>query len=153
MFTKLVLFVVVVAAVRWAYLKFVAAPPPAATPSLPPPPVEAEPKISPMDVQISPEDIFERFEKGQTVVFVDVRETPELAGGIVDGAKHIPSGDIEVRFTELQPSDEIVLYCASGGRSTRAALFMRDKGYDKVWSLVGGFSHWQRDGGKTTMPT
>ncbi len=105
-----------------------------------------------MDVQIDPETIFERQKEGKALVFVDVREAAELAGGMIEGAVHVPSGQIDTRFTEFQPGDEIVLYCASGGRSTNAALFMRGKGYDKVWSLVGGFGHWQRDGGKTMSP-
>lgn len=154
---KFILLVVVAAAAWWIYKNVVGKSSSdasaSAIPSAPPRPAEpSTPRINPMDVQIDPESIFERQGKGEKVVFVDVRETAELAGGMIDGAIHIPSGQVDSRFTELQPGDEIVLYCASGMRSTNAALFMRGKGYDKVWSLVGGFSHWQRDGGKVQGP-
>ena len=154
---KLILLVLAVAAAWWIYKNVLGksqSTAASAIPSAPPRPAEpSTPRINPMDVQIDPESIFERQGKGEKVVFVDVREAAELAGGMIDGAIHIPSGQVDSRFTELQPSDEIVLYCASGMRSTNAALFMRGKGYDKVWSLVGGFGHWQRDGGKTMSPS
>ena len=150
---KIVLLLVAVGVAWWIYKNFVAAPKASAIPSAPPRPAEAAgPRIGPMDVQIDPETIFERQKEGKALVFVDVRESAELASGMIDGAVHVPSGQIDTRFTEFQPGDEIVLYCASGMRSTNAALFMRGKGYDKVWSLVGGFGHWQRDGGKTMSP-
>ena len=153
---KFILLVLVAAAAWWVYKNVLGKSQSAAAsavPSAPPRPAEpSTPRINPMDVQIDPESIFERQGKGEKVVFVDVREAAELAGGMIDGAVHIPSGQVDSRFTELQPSDEIVLYCASGMRSTNAAIFMRGKGYDKVWSLVGGFGHWQRDGGKVQGP-
>ncbi len=154
MFWKIVWVVVGLLVLRWLYRKFLKGPDVSVVTEQPvvPSPVPDAPRFSPGDVQISPEEIFERESKGEKVVFVDVREPAELASGMVDGAVHIPSGQIDARFAELQPSDEIVLYCASSMRSTNAALFMREKGYDKVWSLVGGFPHWQRDGGRVAKP-
>ncbi len=150
---KFVLFVIAAGVAWWVYKNVLSSPKPSVIPSAPPaPPEPSGPRINPMDVQIDPEAIFERQGKGEKVVFVDVREVPELAGGMIEGAVHIPSGQIDSRFTELQPTDDIVVYCASGMRSTNAAVFMRGKGYDKVWSLIGGFSHWERDGGKTQKP-
>lgn len=154
--TKFILLVLGVAVAWWVYKNVVGRSQSAAASAIPSgatrPAEPSTPRINPMDVQIDPESIFERQGKGEKVVFVDVREPGELASGMIDGALHIPSGQIDSRFTELQPGDEIVLYCASGMRSTNAALFMRGKGYDRVWSLVGGFSHWQRDGGKVQGP-
>ena len=106
----------------------------------------------PRSVQTSPEEIFEMQKQGVKVVFVDVREPGERAGGIIDGALLIPSGQVTSRYAEFAPEDEIVLYCASGMRSTNAAIFLHGQGYSKAKSLVGGFSHWVRDGGKTSVP-
>jgi adenylyltransferase/sulfurtransferase len=43
---------------------------------------------------------------------------------------------------ELDSSNEIVVYCASGIRSGKAVKFLTDVGFRKVKNLVGGISAW-----------
>ncbi len=51
---------------------------------------------------------------------IDVREYPEYAGGRVAGAKLIPLGDVEKRYTEIDRSQPVYVMCRSGKRGAEA---------------------------------
>lgn len=76
---------------------------------------------------------------------LDVREADEWAGGHIDGAQHIPLGDLPGRFEELPDDKQVVCVCAVGGRSGRAAHFLNAAGKDAV-NLDGGMVQWQAAG-------
>ncbi len=79
-------------------------------------------------------------------VVIDVRELHELGGGRIPGALAIPRGELEARITAAAPdrARPIVLYCASGPRSLRAAATLETLGYHDVCSLRGGFKAWTK---------
>jgi len=89
------------------------------------------------------------------VVFVDVREAQERAQGFIPGSIHAPRGFLEfiadpegpMHNPALTPDKRLVVYCASGGRSTLAAKTFKDMGFDNVANLVGGFQAWVQSGG------
>jgi len=67
---------------------------------------------------------------------VDVRTANEYAAGHVDGALNIPVDQIADRMSELEPKDQpILLYCASGMRSARAARMLKEAGFDAVHDM------------------
>ena len=80
---------------------------------------------------------------------VDVREPYEWQAGHVPGATLIPLADLPARFAEELPDRDapILLYCRTGARSGRAALFLAHNGYGKVANLVDRIESWQRLGG------
>ncbi len=43
---------------------------------------------------------------------------------------------------------EIVIYCASGGRSLLAAATLQEMGFTNVKSMACGFGGWQQEGRK-----
>lgn len=64
---------------------------------------------------------------------VDVRTPEEFAGGHLDGAVNIPFDEVAGRISEIGPADtQVVVYCASGGRSAVAAQTLHDAGFTKV---------------------
>lgn len=67
---------------------------------------------------------------------IDVRETHEFAQGRVPGAENIPLGELEKASETL--NGELVLVCASGGRSVTAARYLNELGKTGVANLVGG---------------
>lgn len=89
------------------------------------------------------------------VVFVDVRESEERARGFIPGSVHVPRGFLEfiadpdgpMHDPALTPDRRLVVYCASGGRSTLAAKTFKDMGFAKVTNLVGGLQAWVQSGG------
>ncbi len=87
------------------------------------------------------------------VVFVDVRETVELRNeGTIAGAIHAPRGFLEfladpespMHDRALSSGKRLVLFCASGGRSTFAARTLIDMGIDNVCHIAGGLSAWKQ---------
>jgi rhodanese-related sulfurtransferase len=99
--------------------------------------------------EIGPADFLERRRRGDRMVLLDVREPHELeiatVAGIVPELVHIPMGEIPGRLGELDPAQEIVVLCRSGGRSLQVARFLEQKGYGSVANLTGGILAWSRD--------
>lgn len=89
------------------------------------------------------------------VTMLDVREPEEYDLGAIAGALHVPRGLLETRIEELVPERNrpIVIYCASGVRSTFAAETLGRMGYTSVASLVGGFNRWKDEGRQWSVPT
>ena len=79
---------------------------------------------------------------------IDVREPHEWDEAHLEGAIHVPQGELLDRIDEVAPdhSERIVLYCRTDNRSTRAADALRDLGYDNVAVMAGGIVDWQEDG-------
>jgi rhodanese-related sulfurtransferase len=81
-----------------------------------------------------------------SVTLVDVREDYEWDAGRIEGAVHIPLGELGARLGELDPGETVVVNCRVGGRSGMVTQALRDAGYD-AWSLRGGLLAWDRAGG------
>jgi molybdopterin/thiamine biosynthesis adenylyltransferase/rhodanese-related sulfurtransferase len=81
-------------------------------------------------------------------VVLDVREKQETDLGMLPGAKHVPRGYLELRIEEAVPDHnaDVVLYCAGGTRSLLAGRTLRDMGYTRVRSLLGGYGAWKDAG-------
>lgn len=91
--------------------------------------------------QVSPEKAKALVSNGATLV--DVRSPGEFAGGHVAGAKNVPVGELAARAAGTTPQDKpVVVYCASGVRSARAASLLKAAGYADVHDL-GGMHRWR----------
>jgi sulfur-carrier protein adenylyltransferase/sulfurtransferase len=88
------------------------------------------------------------------IALVDVRESEEVARGLIPGAKHVPRGYLESRIEGAVPdrSQHVVLYCASGNRSALAAKTLADLGYENVESMTGGYTLWKDRGYDVEVP-
>ena len=90
------------------------------------------------------------------VLLLDVRESSEHEQGHIADAVLVPRGILEAaadpgypkHMPELANARQrpVLLYCATGGRSAMAAATLQLMGYERVFSLDGGFSRWQQDG-------
>ena len=56
---------------------------------------------------------------------LDVREPFEVQISRIDGVTLIPLGELPKRYTELDPSRDLVVHCKVGGRSAKAVSFLR----------------------------
>ena len=100
-------------------------------------------------------DIFElRDALAAGALLVDVREDEEWDEGHIEGALHIPLGELADRApTELPDRDaSVALYCAVGRRSLAAAELLAGLGYRDTASLEGGIWAFMSAGGELVAP-
>jgi rhodanese-related sulfurtransferase len=90
------------------------------------------------------------------VVFIDLRDTPELQrDGMIPGAVHASRGMLEFYADPDSPYHMDVfdthqtklLYCAGGARSALAAARLLEMGLTDVAHLGGGLKAWKDAGG------
>ncbi len=92
--------------------------------------------------EITPQDLKSRIDRNDRPVLVDVRDDWETRLCRLDNALHIPMEELEVRTEELNPTDEIVVYCHHGVRSAAVADYLRRLGFTRVQNLAGGLDAW-----------
>jgi sulfur-carrier protein adenylyltransferase/sulfurtransferase len=104
--------------------------------------------MKPQVPEIDVERARELVEGGDPPVLVDVRERNEWNQGHIPGAVLIPLGELEARIEEAAPdrSRPVILYCASGNRSARAARTLAELGYEDAVNVAGGFNDWAARG-------
>lgn len=100
---------------------------------------------------VDPVEAKKMIDKGQVVV-IDVRTPGEWDGGHLKNAKliDISGATFEQQIAKLDKSKTYVVYCAVGGRSSRAATLMAEKGFKTVYNMVGGYNKWSALGYPTT---
>ncbi len=80
--------------------------------------------------------------KERAVKLVDVREQHEWDICHIEGAVLIPSSEFDQRLNELDPNDEIYLYCYKGTRSMKALKKLYGAGFRHIKSIEGGIDRW-----------
>lgn len=94
---------------------------------------------------ITASELASRIKQGNHLRLIDVREPHELEISRLEGAHLIPLGQLAARLSELDSAEEIVLFCKSGTRSTRALELMLSAGFRKIKNLKGGINAWARE--------
>jgi adenylyltransferase/sulfurtransferase len=92
--------------------------------------------------EIDVTEVKQKIDRGADFVLVDVREPHEYQIASIPQAKLIPLGELGRRLGELDPDDEIVVHCKSGGRSAKAVEFLRQQGFKDVSNMRGGILAW-----------
>jgi rhodanese-related sulfurtransferase len=78
-------------------------------------------------------------------LLLDVRERFEWDAGHIEGSVHIPIGQIQRRFEELDRTQPVIVVCQVGQRSALVADFLAGQGYD-AHNLEGGLQEWAARG-------
>ncbi|MDA0202528.1 MAG: rhodanese-like domain-containing protein, partial [Actinobacteria bacterium] len=76
------------------------------------------------------------------IQIVDVRNPGEVESGMVPDAVNIPVGQLPARLDELDAGRPTVVYCAGGYRSSVAASLLRQRGFNDVSDVLGGYGAW-----------
>ncbi|MEW6684258.1 MAG: rhodanese-like domain-containing protein [Nitrospirota bacterium] len=97
---------------------------------------------TPGGVNVAGTELKQRLDRGDNIVLVDVREQWEWDIARIDGAKLIPLKELETRKSELNPQDEIVIYCHMGVRSLKALFYLQQQGFTNLKNLSGGIEAW-----------
>ncbi len=77
-------------------------------------------------------------------LLIDIREAEELQTSSIEGALHIPMGDIPGQINELDVDEDTVIavLCRSGKRSLQVASYMQKNGLAGTRSVAGGINWW-----------
>ncbi len=85
--------------------------------------------------------------RGDGPAILDIRAGHEVeSGGVIDGALHIPLGELPGRLAEVPQEGRVCVVCGGGLRSMTAASLLRAGGRDQVSVLLGGLSAWKSAG-------
>lgn len=82
---------------------------------------------------------------GENSIILDVRREVEYNSGHLEGAVNIDffSDNFVEEVTKLDKNKTLLIYCASGGRSSTAMKKLEGKGFAIMYNMLGGFGSWR----------
>ena len=97
--------------------------------------------------EVGPEEAWKMLLKNPPLL-LDVRTKNEYSQGYIKGAVLIPLQELQARAGELEQyqNQPILIYCATGNRSTTASKILLDHGYKNVMNLQLGIMGWASKG-------
>jgi rhodanese-related sulfurtransferase len=75
--------------------------------------------------------------------FIDVRTPEEYGGGHAARSVNIPLDTLAGSLDRLEKNEPVYLICQSGNRSKKAAVLLKDAGFNNVLNITGGTTAWQ----------
>jgi len=95
---------------------------------------------------LTPHDLSEGL-NGGNFVLVDVREAHEFSEARIQGAINLPLSDFDPAQLPVTTNDQtLVLSCAGGVRSAKAAIIAQESGIKAHYHLGGGIKAWMAAG-------
>jgi len=97
-------------------------------------------------VELGPGKVKAMLDAGEDVTLLDCRLPKEKAIAEIGGAVFIPMQELVDRVEELDDylDRKLVVFCHAGVRSMKVALFLRERGFEDVWSMAGGIDLWSQ---------
>jgi thiosulfate sulfurtransferase len=77
-------------------------------------------------------------------VLVDIRDPQSFAMGHTPGAFHLTNDTLGAFMRDNDVDTAVMVMCYHGNSSKGAAQYLLQQGYDKVYSVDGGFDAWHR---------
>ncbi len=77
---------------------------------------------------------------------IAVRAESERDAGHIEGSVLAPTPDIRHRYGEWDPEAQTVVLCNTGNRSMTAASLLRQRGFRRVYNVLGGTTAWAANG-------
>jgi hydroxyacylglutathione hydrolase len=101
---------------------------------------------------ISVQELKTKLEQKEDIVVLDVRSQTEWDEAHIEGAVHIPSPDVRIRYEEVDSKRFVVLLCNTAHRSSMAASILKQKGFTNLSVVTGGMTAWQAAGYSEKCP-
>lgn len=82
--------------------------------------------------------------ENEIVQLIDVRTPDEFQAGAIEAANNIDYNDpnFETNINKLDKNIPVLIYCRSGGRSSKALKVFETNGFMHVLELEGGYLNW-----------
>ena len=79
-------------------------------------------------------------------LILDVRTTGEYRRGHIENTVLIPVQELQSRWKEISTyrNQDILIYCATGNRSTVASKILIDRGFKRIYNLRYGIKDWMK---------
>jgi hydroxyacylglutathione hydrolase len=90
--------------------------------------------------QVTAEELRRRLDRGETTTVLDVRTAREWSAGHLEGAVHVPVGDVAALAGAFRSREAVATICEGGQRSLLAASLLARAGLTNVVNVVGGMN-------------
>lgn len=101
--------------------------------------------FDPKSVEISAQNLKSLIENKTPMTLLDVREPHEWEIARIQSSRLTPLSTFDEHIAELDPKEDIYLYCYKGVRSMTALKKLHEKGFRNLHSLVGGIDAWAEE--------
>ncbi len=101
-----------------------------------------------LPLEITPRDVQRRFEAGEKLALIDVREASEFQIARIAGAELIPMRSVPAELSRLDAQAQetpLIVICHHGVRSLHVVHWLREQGVSACQSLAGGIDRWSLD--------
>jgi len=115
--------------------------------------LDAVPELIERTPRITAGTLAEQLAAPDPPVVVDIRTGREWDDAHIEGALNLPLAQLAERLSELPTGRPLIVYCATGFRSSIAASILRREGVFEVADLVGGFAAWSARGAPAVAAT
>ena len=98
--------------------------------------------------ELSSSETWELLNSEEPPYLLDVRTMGEYYRGYIEGADLVPLQELQRRLGELEKhkNHPMIIYCATGNRSTTASKILLDMGFKNIMNVRHGIVGWARDG-------
>ncbi len=88
----------------------------------------------------------------EMVTALDVRTAEEFSEGHIRGAQNVDimEKDFSKKLDQVDKGKPVLVYCQSGGRSSRSLSKLKKAGFPKIYHLESGMKGWLDDGKPVT---
>lgn len=94
--------------------------------------------------RVSKQEFKEYLTEHPNVALIDIRTPSEYSAGTISNATNIDfySPAFKAEIDKLDKNEPVLIFCMSGGRSSKALSMMKDLGFDHVLELEGGYRNY-----------
>lgn len=101
---------------------------------------------------VTPEEMQSIMEQ-EDVQLIDVRTEQDRLDGFIKHSQNIdfnsPTFDEDIQ--KLDKTKPVILYCRTGGRSSKCSKKLKEAGFVKIYDLQGGITQWRFQGYELEM--
>lgn len=74
---------------------------------------------------------------------IDIRDPLSFSRGHIPGSRHVDNATVGELIDETAHDTPLVVVCYHGHSSQQAAAWLAGQGFERVYSLDGGFTEWE----------
>ena len=84
--------------------------------------------------------------RNENAVVVDIRDPASFRSGHIAGALHLDNRNVAEFIATADRAGPVIVCCYLGNTSQDAARFLAAQGFERCYSLDGGFKGWRLSG-------